>query len=304
MRYDVHLYLSCARDNLPRTGRIPQRSTQAIVARMTPWFCCATLACAAITLPATASAGAWTLPQGQFLFELPVTYLTADKAYDDNGHRVDMPRFEMEEISPYLEYGVTDDFTAGLQPKYRSVRVETSTGHETNSGLAESDLFGRLRMWHEGEAAFSIQGLVKVPIRPDEDSPAALGRDQTDAEVSLLYGNRHPGDSGTIFYNAEVGYRKRFKDPADELHANAFLGWSGQAWTVVVSSVNTVGLGNEGGGTAVLTQGPSFKRYDAQLSAGYKFSDHMSATAGIANTYAGENVGVGNSGFLGLVYRY
>lgn len=302
MRYDQHL--SVAWDNSVRVPRIHNANVQADIVRTTGWFFCAALAAASLGLPKVADAGAWTLPDGGTLVAVPVSYQRADEAFDGDGNRVDQPRFEMFEFSPYLEYGVSDDFTAGFQPKYRSVRVETGTGDVRNSGLPEADILGRLRLWHAGEAAFSVQGLVKIPIDPDENSPAALGRDQNDVELSLLYGNRHPLQAGgTIFYNVDAGFRKRFDDPSDEIHANAFLGWSGAAWSVVLSSTNTLGLGNEGLGPNVLNQGPNFTRYEAQLGVGYQFTDSVSATGGVATTYAGENVGESVSGFLGLVFR-
>lgn len=247
---------------------------------------------------------AWTRPKGDFLLFVPTEYTYVDKEFNHHGDRVNRPRFEMVEISPYMEYGLTDYLTAGMQPKFRYVNVNTSSGHDSNSGLAETDLFARLRLWHQDRAAFSVQGLVKVPIKSDESDPAALGRDQYDAQLSLLYGNAHPLSWGTIFYNLDVGYRKRFKSPADEVHADAFIGWSQQPWTVVLDSSNTIGLNNKKNGTQVLTAEPSFRRHDIQLSGAYQFTDTVSGVVGVSTTYAGRDVGAGTSGFLALSFYF
>ena len=256
--------------------------------------------------PQLAFGGAWTRPAGDWMILIPTSYVVADEAFDDNGDRVDRERFEMVEISPYIEYGITDALTGGIQPKYRRVSVDTSTGDETNSGLAETDAFLRYRLWQQDQAAFSVQGLVKAPINPDETDAAALGRDQVDVELSLLYGNRHTLDSGArVFYNGDVGYRKRFQDPDDEIHADAYVGWSwGGPLSLVLRSANTFGVGNEEGTREVLTTGPSFTRHEAQIIGSYQFSDSVTGVLGVSNTYAGENVGVGNTGSLSLMFTY
>lgn len=91
-------------------------------------------------IPMAAQGGAWTRTQGDWMFMLPAAYVYADEAFDDNGDRVDRRRFEMYELSPLLEYGFTDDLTGGIQPKYRSVSVETGAGEAANSGVAEAEI--------------------------------------------------------------------------------------------------------------------------------------------------------------------
>lgn len=253
-----------------------------------------------VMLPRPAEAGAWTRPQGDGVLSLPVTYTTADEGFDDDGDRVDRLEFEMVEFAPYFEYGLLDTLTFGLQPKYRSVEVETSTGDRvTNSGLAETDVLLRQRLWGEGDAAFSVQGLVKLPVDPQEEEEAALGRDQMDAELSLLYGNRHRMDAGTFFYNLDVGYRHRVDDPDDQVNANAFAGWSVSKWTFLVTSENTVGLESPPSvEDEVLTARRSFTQFKAGLVASYRITDNMGVSANASRIYAGE--GVGASDAVGL----
>jgi hypothetical protein len=247
-----------------------------------------------------AIADAWTRRQGEVVVLVPVAYVVADESFDDNGDRVDREHFAMFEMSPYLEYGFTDTLTGGLQPKYRWVEIDTPTGEASNAGLAESDFFLRYRLWQSGESAFSVQTLVKAPLHPDEEDPAALGRDQVDAEINLLYGSRIPMDHGAFLYHADLGFRKRFDEPDDEVFANAYVGWSGpDSWSLILRSANTIGLGNSQG-REVLASGPSFKRYEAQLIAGYQFNNTLSGSVGISNAYAGENSGVTNAGFVSL----
>lgn len=256
-------------------------------------------------LPQMVAGAAWTRPQGNWLVLVPTSYMVAESAFDEDGNRVDRRRFEMVEFSPLFEYGFTDSLTGGFQPKFRDVSVDTGNGTASNSGLAEADLYLRKRLWQRYQAAFSVQGLVKAPINPDEDDVAALGRDQVDAEIKLLYGNGHSVGGGRVFYNGEVGFRKRFDGPDDEIMANAFIGWTpGGPWSLILRSANTFGVGNDDGSSEVLTAGPSFTRHDAQLMASYRFQNSLSVTGGFSSTYAGENVGVGKTGFLAMTLPY
>ena len=265
-------------------------------------------------LPQVVLGSAWTRPDDGLLILVPVSYTYANEAFDDNGHRLDRSRFEMVEFSPLFEYGLTDSFTVGMQPKYRVVSVETADGTVHNSGLAESDFFARQRLWSRNQAAISVQGLVKVPIKPDENDAAALGRDQVDAAIDLAYGNRHSVGAGRIFYSIDAGFRKRWEVPDDEISANAFIGWSpGDSWSFILRAANVWGVGNDvvdnteindAGDTDVLTAGPSFTRHDAQLMASYKFRNTVSLVGGVSTTYAGENVGVGKTAFLAMTLQF
>jgi hypothetical protein len=247
-------------------------------------------------LPRPAESGAWTRPQGDGSLSLPATFSTADEGFDADGDREDRLEFEMTEIAPYFEYGLLNTLTFGLQPKYRDVEVETAEGGRIgNSGLAETDVFLRQRLWGEGDAAFSAQGLVKVPLEPDEDHPAALGRDQYDIGLSLLYGNRYRMDASTFLYNVDFGYRHRLEDPDDQVHANAYAGWALSKWTFLITSENTVGLESPPelnvNSDEVLTARRSFTSFKAGLVASYRLTDHFGIGADASRVYAGEGVG-------------
>ena len=255
-----------------------------------------------------AGASAWTKSKGDLSILMPLSYTHVDESFDEDGDRVDRPVFELAEISPLIQYGVTDSFTIGMQPKYRRVWLEDANGDvEHNSGLAETDFFLRQRLWSSGDASLSLQAGVKVPVDPEEDSDVPLGRDQVDADLKLAYGNRHAAGSGRIFYSAETGYNKRWQLPSDEAFFNAFIGWApgGSAWSFILRSANTVSVGNEDNNDSeVLTAFPDYNRHEAQLMASYRFDNSLSLTGGVSNTFAGESVGIGKTWFLALSVPY
>lgn len=279
----------------PAAHRRPTRGVATLLAA-------AGLAAAVAGAPLKTEAGAWTRSQGSGLVSMPVSYTQADEGFDENGDREERLEFEMKEIAPKLEYGMLDDLTIGVQPKFRSVEVETADGGKaTNSGLAESDVYLRQNLWRKGDASLSAQGLVKIPLNSDESDPAALGRDQVDTELGLMYGNRVRGDASTFFYNLDIGYRRRFEAPDDQVSAGAFAGWSFDRWTFVLSSDNAIGLDDPEVNfdrdqvDQVLTTGLSFTRFEAGAGVTYRLTDSFSVSANASRTYAGEQVGAANS---------
>lgn len=264
------------------------------------------LAALALSPVDKASAAAWTRAQNQYLLVIPVEYSTADRQFDENGDKVDRLRFQQAQISPYFEFGLTDTLTIGAQPRFIWVRQANAMGgDDNNSGLADVDVFARYRLWGRDSAALSAQALVRAPIEADETEVAPLGFDQADIEGSLLYANAYPAGSGRIFYNVDVGYRKRFETPGDEIHGNGFIGWppNDSRWTFVVASNNTFGVKNEDDNLfEALTARPDFRRNQVQGSASYRLGDRVSIVAGGFTTVSGRNVGVSHGGFISLVF--
>lgn len=267
------------------------------------------IAMAAGAVTPAALGSAWTRPEGDLLILLPTSYTYADESFDSSGDRVDRAdEFTMVEFSPLIEYGVSDSFTLGMQPKYRKVWIESAEGTtDSNSGLAETDLFARQRLWSRDNASLALQVGVKAPISPDEDARVALGRDQYDGEIKLAYGNRHTLANGRIFYSGEAGYTKRWEVPADEAFFNAFIGWApgGSSWSFILRSANTVSVGNDDDNEEeVLTTFPDYNRHAAQLMTSYRLNNSVSLVGGVSTTYAGENVGIGHTGFVALSVPY
>jgi hypothetical protein len=255
--------------------------------------------------PSSAVDAAWTQRQGTFSISLPTTYTFIGKQLDADGNRVDRQHFSMIETGPAFGYGVTDYLTLGVQPIFRHVRLNAPDGTQTNTGFPQVESYARLRLWSEGHQAFSIQGWVKVPVDPRQNSRVPLGRNQVDTELRLLYGNRHDVGRGRIFYGGGLAFRKRFEDPSDEVHADAFLGWwPGDRLTMAVSFLNTIGLANEADGVEVLTAEPDFRRHRLRLNATYRVSETVSFNAGATRTIFGRRVGLENSVMGGVQVRF
>ena len=64
-------------------------------------------------LASSAFAGAWTQDPGNGLFILNGLYYSADKLWDNSGHKQSQPTYSKYELDPYLEYGLADGVTIG-----------------------------------------------------------------------------------------------------------------------------------------------------------------------------------------------
>ena len=64
-------------------------------------------------------------------------------------------------------------------------------------------------------------------------------------------------------------------------------------------------MGNDGDSEEeVLTTFPDYTRNAVQVMTSYRFSNSASLVGGVSTTYAGENVGIGHTGFVALSVPY
>ena len=257
-----------------------------------------TVACTAAN---TVYAGAWTLPEGTGQAINTLTFYRVDRRFDEDGERRSSTRFEKIEFSPYIEYGLRDDLTIGTQPSFQYLRQESGDDFVTNSGFADVDLFVRQRLWQDEGRVFSVQAYVSLPTGYNGDAQPALGDDQIDLELRLLFGQGLTLSGRNAFYNIEGAYRWRLEAPADEVRLDLTAGIRPNAdWLLLAQSFNTIGVGNEGSRGIVQTSGPDYDIYKLQLSGVRQLSGDLFVQLGGYTEYAGRNTGAGNAVFTAL----
>lgn len=247
---------------------------------------------------------AWTLPQGTGQAIFSTTYYRVEDRFDEDGDRAGQPRFSKLEIAGYVQYGITNDVTAGINPRLHYLEADSGNGEDTSTGLAATDFFIRARLWHDPSSVVSLQGLVKAP-NTDNTAEPALGFGQTDVELRLLLGHSGGLGKASYFTNIEAGFRKRFEAPADEARVDATLGLRPAGrWLLMLQSFNTVGLGNASGAKIVQTSGLDADRYQLQASVVRELTAALSLQIGVLRDVAGRNSGAGTAGVMGLWVRF
>lgn len=184
--------------------------------------------------PPQALAGAWTQPEGRGQLILNHFYYSSDAFFDADGQRQSQPRFDKFEINPYLEYGISDDWTIGASLFAHYVTQETRTetgsgvtlsGHSDNVGLGNSEIFARWQLYRGGRAAIALQPLVKLPALYARNRLPKAGSEAFDAELSLLGGYGFDGWGRAHYIDTRLGYRHRFSAGLeDQLRADLKLG--------------------------------------------------------------------------------
>ena len=264
----------------------------------------------AMAAPSPAYGGAWTFPQGNGQVILNNTYYRAGDEFTKGGNRrafSDDGEFTKYEFNPYIEYGIRDDLTLVLNLFARRVAFANDFSSDDNFGFADPEIALRYRLTPpESRTVWAVQANVKLPISyPDGNPP--LGNEQTDVEARVLVGRGFSIGDRWAYWNVELGYRFRDKEPADEIKFEATLGVSPIAkWLLIGQFFGTVGLRN---GTSVRigdnpTIDPNYDLYKVQLSVVYELTDSVRLQLGYVRDLAGRNTGAGEAALLAVWFRF
>jgi hypothetical protein len=176
-----------------------------------------------LLLPSMLHAAAWTQKKGKGQIILNYNFYRTKTQLDYDGDRESLNRyFSSHRFNPYIEYGLTDDTTIGL-----NAFIERAEFHSPDAqfdgvtyGINDTEVFLRHRLWHGPTYAISAQGTVIVPGFHDEDRQPSLGPNRYGLEARILAGMNIHLLSPSDFINAEFGYRYRSGTPSDELRAD------------------------------------------------------------------------------------
>lgn len=265
-----------------------------------------------ITCIATADicrAGAWTMPKGKMYARVALNYYEADQNYDGDGDRIDFDNngdFYDVNGSVYLEYGVLNRLTLIANTTYKYLEYENDDLISDSYGMGDIDVAARYLLLGSGTYALSVQGLLKIPEAYDEADDVPLGNGQFDVEFRLLYGQSlYPLIPG--YCNAEVGYRFRREEPADEFRYLLELGIDMTANSYArVKLDGILGIGNEKqeldmSGNPTVTNDFDLAKLDVCI--GYKISEAYGIELAYTPSVYGENTAVGTTWTIAVVFR-
>ena len=247
-----------------------------------------------LAMPAAASAGAWTLPQGTGQAIVTATTSTSDRVFGIGG----TPRYDKTELQALIEYGFTDRFTAILDPGLQHIGISAPTDAQ-RTGLGYSELGGRYLLLQRDAWVLSGQATVRVPGTNETSNPAAIGYTGIETDLRALIGYSFTLGAMPAFVDLQLAQRFRAGAPPDELRFDATFGVRpAPRWLLLAQSFNVV---SEGAGS------PPFASYDyskLQLSAVYSLTPALSLQVGGFSTFAGNNALQENGLILGAWYRF
>ncbi len=260
------------------------------------WMSVAT-AMAFATLTGQAFGAAWTLPTGDVQIITTYTYDEASDAFDEDGNRDLDADFYKHELSVLLEYGALDYVTLYIKPHFQILDVN---GVE-EGGHAFTDVGLRVRLLHQNQDVFSLQGQITLPGDINGTQDVTLASGEFEAEIRALFGTSFMLGTVPAFIDLQGGYRYREGNPPDEWHADATFGWQlGDTVEVMFQSFNTWA---EGEGDDPIAY-PYFRQHKVQGSLVFHASQELSLQLGGFYTWAGQNVIAEEGVIAGAWYRF
>ncbi len=265
--------------------------------------------CLVLSLPNSVYAAAWGQEKGKSQLISTLTYFSSDDYFDNRGIERSQPEFTKFSTDTLYEYGFNSDLTFGFQPRFDVASQKLTTGGEVeNSGLSSIDFFFRYQLMDELGKFFdgdnwvmSIQPKIVAPGVDSKNSTLPISSEQWDAELRMLSGYSFQAFNDEYHYvNVEVGYRKRFERPSDELFVDATLGFRyTEDWQLLgqVFYTKSLDVGKHG---LSLASSRDYSLTKAQVSVIKRLSDNYSVQVGAFSHLHGKNTGTGEGMLLSI----
>jgi protein XagA len=251
-----------------------------------------------LAAPSTASAGAWTLPEGTGIWITTLTTTTATNYFNGSG-LASTPRYDKAELQALFEYGLTDRLTAIFDPGLQHVDIAAPISAE-RTGLGYTEFGGRYRFLQGDGWVFSGQATLRIPGTFDTSNSAAIGYTDVEADFRALLGHSFVLGTMPAFTDLQVAERVRTAGAPSEFRVDGTFGVQVlPRWLLLAQSFNVI---SEGSGDPIY--GGSYDYFKAQLSAVYALTPTWSVQGGAVTTYAGRNALQENGLIFGVWHQF
>lgn len=254
-------------------------------------------------VPGAAMAGAWPQDENRWLVVNQFSYSESQtNGFGPNGQRIGHGNFKQFEFSPYIEYGVTPDWTIGVQPRFQYANLSVPSGQccgGSTLGVAQVNLFARYTLYRWDFDVLAVQATFGTPGYTGKNNPQ-VAAPWASAEIRGLYGHAFDvTDDVTGFFDTELAYRYQGGHNADELHSDTTIGLKpGEDWIALLSFNMTLGVGNNTG------TGGNYDQYRIGAAVGYRILDETWLVLGGYHDIAGSHVALGNGVTLSIWTRF
>lgn len=240
----------------------------------------------AAAFAASAQASPWNRADGQLFVSTTANYYWSS---------TETSRYERIDSDTYLEFGVTPDWMAGGRVSYGQSFTQFSTGSTNDSGLNEAEFYVQ-RQFQRGEhSATSAKFSVVRSGGLSTDAQTGAASPNMEFEARVLHGRDVLLEPIKIFATAEAGYRRRFGGDADQIRAEALVGFEpSRDWLLLIEAQSITSLKNEAPGFA------DYDLYKGQASIVWRKHRRWSVIAGARREFASRNIASGTAFFAGL----
>jgi protein XagA len=255
-----------------------------------------------LALTSSANAGPWTHAQGKGQFITTASVYEKKRDFNSHGRSIKSDKFRKYELTPLLEYGLTNDLTIGGKVYLDHLISYSTLGKRKETGLADVEALSRYQFYKDNDHVMAFQGMVKIPGPYNKNHNPSLGAKQVDLEARILYGFNNQIGNCPWYLAFEGAYRFRFQAPADQVRLDATLGFKlTERFEVMVQSFNTISLKNHKKGAAINNPfGVDYDIYEISPSLLIRLTPAIKLQVGGGFVFAGRKVGAGKTGLLGL----
>jgi hypothetical protein len=197
---------------------------------------------------APALAGAWPQAPGALQIILPFTTTRATETYDDDGKSQRRNRFTKQELSPYIEYGLSRNITLVSTLALTHERSSWLGSTTSDRSLSRIEAGARLALGTWQDTLFSLQPLVAWHGSESTSDPFASRRGDIDGELDLTMGQNFQWLGMEGFTDNLIGIRVRPADRPSELKANLTIGVRPTARTMLMLKSESYAAFSGGGG--------------------------------------------------------
>jgi hypothetical protein len=233
--------------------------------------------------PALARAGAWTPEAGHGEIIVTTVFDQSNQGFDQAGRFTPTPRYRSYQASIYLDYGLADWLAVTVKPSLQSSTLG-APANQKFTGLGDSEIGLRGRVWTSDESVISIQALASLPTTAGATNASFSGSENADFDLRLLGGKNIAFGVLPGFLDLSLGYRARGGKPPNEARADLSLGvYVTPALMLLAQNFAIVSGPSSAAGY------PRWAQDKAQLSLVYAFSPDWRAQLGGFAALAGSN---------------
>ena len=247
---------------------------------------------AAISLPASADAGAWNQPKGQGQVILKYEPMWSQRRFDPDGNRVALAhQREDQVVSVWGEYGLTDKVTLLLKTDWQ----DADDGTRSYRGMGPTEVGGRWQVLSRETSVVSMQASYVTDSQGRNAAWGSPGEGTQEFDLRFLAGHSFVRKNRQQFVEVQLARRWRDHLP-DETRLEATAG-------VHLSSKYTILSQLYAGQAEAGDQGDGARWITTEIGA-IRHWDSWSAQFGWRTTVAGRQVDAGNGPVVALWRRF
>ena len=254
----------------------------------------------AMTLSASAFAGAWNQRTGEGQVISTSSWTHAGQIFNDDFEAVPLRGFTKTETRLYIEQGVTDWLTLVGNTGLQTLNFRDGDSRFDFDGLDDTEFGAQFKTHAREGLATSIRFSYVLDSKLDNRAIDVLsGGDQFEARA--LIGQSHETLIGDFFYDAQGAIRTKSFDRIDATQLALTLGYKPtQRWLFMSQSYANMSAEERLDGFVV----PEQFQLNTSVSGAYQFQPGRYAQLGVGQTVLGRNIVKELSVFIGLWTEY